>query len=136
VLAFPHDGILRVRSRTQKANEKAGISVVTHSGPVPEAELSYASGIARSFELVLAPLFVLFGGALSLLFAQTRSGQSTPPLDIRFMPVLFLIAGLIGCYYLYFKRAYRLELDDQTLYWFLPFHRLKGEASITDIASI
>jgi hypothetical protein len=53
-----------------------------------------------------------------------------------FIPLIFVVMGLIFGYFAFFRRVYRLEVAGDTLFWFLPFHRLVGQSPIADIASI
>ena len=106
---------------------------------LPQPEASYSSGLMSNFELALGPWFVLVGGVLSVslffsLAANARADQS--PVTLEFVPVGFFLVGVVFCYLTYFRRPYRLEMNSETLYWFLPFHRLRGRAVVADIASI
>jgi hypothetical protein len=105
------------------------------------AEVSYSSGLSRNFELVLGPWFVLLGGFLSVVEVllppvDTRSDEPPPPQGLEYTPILFVVIGLVFCYLAFFRRVSRIEINDDTLYWFAPFRRLKGQALIADIVSI
>jgi hypothetical protein len=108
---------------------------------LPPPAMSFSSGLSKNFELVLGPWFVLFGGisSVQLLFsvrANLRPDEPPPLPDLRYVPVLFFAMGLVLCYFAYFRWVCRLEIQDETLYWFVPFRRLKGQAPIADIVSI
>jgi hypothetical protein len=106
----------------------------------PRSDVSYSSGFSKNVEWLLGPWFVLFGGFFFLEIAFLHPavqlpGQSpAPPSPIPF--VVFPILGLVFCYFAFFRRVSRLEISDGTLYWFLPFRRLKGQAAIADIVSL
>jgi len=106
---------------------------------LPRPELVYSSGFNRNVELLLGPWFVVLGGMLSVslslsLLSDPRTGNS--PVPTLVVPPLFFVLGLFMSYVAYFRRPCRLEMNDETLYWFLPFHRMKGQASIAEIDSI
>jgi hypothetical protein len=107
---------------------------------LPLPEVSYSSGLSKNIELVLGPWFVLLGGFISVqLFffvrADLRPDQPPPP-GLRYVAVLFFVMGLVLCYFAYFRGVCRLEIQDETLYWFVPFRRLKSQAPIADIVAI
>ncbi len=107
---------------------------------LPKPDASYSSGFSKNVEWLLGPWFVLFGGFFFLEIAFLHPavqlpGQSpAPPSPIPF--VAFPILGLVFCYFAFFRRISRLEISDGTLYWFLPFRRLKGQAEVADIVSL
>lgn len=102
---------------------------------VPDA--TYSSGASRNPEWFIGPGFVLFGGLFSvqllLLPASPGSDQSAPPI---WMPILFVVMGLVYSYAAFFGRASRLEIRDGTLQWFTPLRRSMGEAPVADIVSV
>jgi hypothetical protein len=88
---------------------------------------------------LLGPWFVLFGGFFFIEIAFLNPAiqvahQPSPPPAAPF--VAFPIIGLVFCYFAFFRRVSRLEISDDTLYWFLPFRRLRGQVAIADIVSL
>jgi hypothetical protein len=105
-----------------------------------QPELSFTSGLFRNFELVIGPWCVILGGFLSyqLIFFHpeaTRADEPMPP-ALVVIPLIALVVGLALTYQAYFRGVVRLEITDGTLYWFTPFHRLRGSAPVTDVVSI
>lgn len=108
---------------------------------LPRAEVSYTSGFSTNPELLIGPWFAIFGILMSLLFAfvpgePPRTDQPPPPPEMPYFPLIFVAVGLVACYIVFFRRVYRIEIQGEMLCWFLPFRRLKGQASIADIVSI
>jgi hypothetical protein len=107
---------------------------------LPRPDVSYSSGFSKNVEWLIGPWFVLFGGfffleAAFLHPAVQLPGQSpAPPSPIPL--IAFPILGLVFCYFAFFRRISRLEISDGTLYWFLPFRHLKGQAEVADIVSL
>jgi hypothetical protein len=99
--------------------------------------VSYSSGFSKNVEWLIGPWFVLFGGfffvEIALLHPPVQlPGQSpAPPSPIP--SIALPIVGLVLCYFAFFRRVSRLEISDDTLYWFLPFRRLRGQIAIADI---
>jgi hypothetical protein len=105
---------------------------------LPRPELSYSSGFSKNVEFLVGPWSVLLGSfiyvEISLHPVDLLPDQAPPPPN--WIPLIFVVLGLVFCYFAYFRRVFRLEINDETLYWFLPFRRLKGQAPIADIVSV
>jgi hypothetical protein len=87
----------------------------------------------------MGPWFVIIAAVFTLsispaLLSHQRPGES--PFPALVIPPVFFVVGLVMSYVAYFRRPNRLEMNDETLSWFLPFRRLKGEAPIVDIDTI
>jgi hypothetical protein len=108
---------------------------------LPAPEVTYTSGLSKNMELFIGPWFVICGlfGTFVLVFfpaENLRPDQPPPPQGVQYPLLIFVVVGLVLCYLGYGRRVYRVEIHGETLYWFAPFRRLKGQAPIADIVSI
>jgi hypothetical protein len=105
----------------------------------PEPEASYSWGFLGSIELIIGSSFIVAGALVFVEIIASRSanlpsGQRSPGLD--YVCLLIAIVGAIFSYFGFIRRVNWLEMSDGTLYWFLPFHRLRGQSPVADIVSV
>jgi hypothetical protein len=102
--------------------------------------MSYSSGFSKNVEWLIGPWFVIFGSFLFIEFAFLNPAiqlpNQSPPPPSPILLIGFPIVGLVICYFAFFRRVSRLEISDGTLYWFLPFRRLRGQVATADIVSL
>jgi len=86
---------------------------------------------------VLGPWFVVLG-TLFLVVSLVNPAKpgSDDLLAALWFPLLFIGVGLVLCYLAFFRSVTRVEIRDQTMYWYLPFRRLRDQAPLTDIVSL